>query len=150
MYLWINCDINCFFLCVLLPPGGRLQLTQHCHFNWKQCKADAGPPPHTSPITFPVLSRWPCIFSLKCCLCDREGTGLRADRWLRALGRCVNAKRVWWAPPAISRGANALNGFLRVQNRYLNCASLYVAAQRLSLYVPFDLCSFSDDKLFKQ
>lgn len=37
-------------------------------------------PPHHFPC---LRCRWPCIFSFKCCLCERERTGLQADRWLR-------------------------------------------------------------------
>lgn len=52
--------------------------TRHCRANWKQCDAQVG-----TPSSLSSRCRWPCIFSFKCCLCEGEGTGLLADRWLR-------------------------------------------------------------------
>lgn len=59
----------------------RLQFARHCRPNWKQCNAEVGTPSSLSP-----RCRWPCIFSFKCCLCERKRTGLLADRWLHRAG----------------------------------------------------------------
>lgn len=93
----------------------RLQLAQRCRFNWKQCNVEVG-----TPSSLSLRCRWPCIFSFKWCLCERERTGLLADRWLRALGPCVDLKCIWWAPPSpvISCSRSALDGFLIFLARY--------------------------------
>lgn len=59
----------------------RLQFARHCRPNWKQCNVEVGTPSSLSP-----RCRWPCIFSFKCCLCERKRTGLLADRWLHRAG----------------------------------------------------------------
>lgn len=130
IYLLINCGVSDSFLCLFFLLSVACRSVGIVTSTENSAMSMQVPPL----ITFPARSRWPCIFSLKCCLCDLEGTGLRADRWLRALGSCVNMKQVWWAPPssAISRRANTLSEFLRIQNRYLHYVLLYVEA-----YPPF-------------
>lgn len=88
----------------------RLRFAQHCRFNWKQCNVEVG-----TPSSLSLRCRWPCIFSFKWCLCEREKrTGLLADRWLRALGLSMGLKCIWWAPPSpvISCSASAPDDFL--------------------------------------
>lgn len=88
----------------------RLRFAQHCRFNWKQCNVEVG-----TPSSLSLRCRWPCIFSFKWCLCEREKrTGLLADRWLRVLGLSMDLKCIWWAPPSpvISCSASAPDDFL--------------------------------------
>ena len=114
-------------------PALCVACTPYCRCNWKQCKVEVGTPSSLSP-----RCRWPCIFSFKWCLCERERTGLLADRWLRALRLCVDLKCIWWAPPSpvISRSTSALDDFLIHLARYLLRALLDVCVKAQGKVVP--------------
>lgn len=73
------------------------------------------------PSSLSSRCRWPCIFSFKCCLCEGEGTGLLADRWLRR-----RSEVHLMAPPSslISRSRSALGHFF-VSSSCASCTSVH-------------------------